>query len=381
VSTNSLCQGDQAPRLFARLIDAHWRVKFAHRTFRWTTEVPGRDRAVVHVIVVGFTRSPGNATLFDYANINDVTPTAEVVPNVNGYLVPGPHLLLHPRRNPLVPDLPRTVFGNMPRDGGHLLIEPDELDAVMADPLAANYVRPFVGASELLHNEKRWCLWLPDSSIADRTQSPVLRARLTAVAEFRDSEPGGNRRRAESTRQMAATPHLFGQRSQPTQPFIIIPRHVSHDRRYFVVAHYPSTTIVGDSAFHAVDPDGLLFGLISSAMFLAWQMAVGGRIKSDPRFANTLVWNNFPLPELPARARERIVRAGEGVQRAREALGDVTLADMYDPLAMDASLLRAHGTLDGEVDRAFGASRRLTTEKQRLELLFASYATVTATLV
>lgn len=375
VSTNSLAQGDQAPRLLRRLTAAGWRIKFAHRTFRWTTEVPGKDRAVVHVIIVGFTRDAGAATLFDYPRLDSPVATVTTVATINEYLVPGPALLLKPRKSgPIAASLPAAVFGNMPRDGGHLLIEPEQLDAVLADPIAAKYVRPFVGATEMLHNERRWCLWLVDSSPADRTASPTLRQRLQAVATFRSTDPPGKRRRAESTRAMAKTPHLFGQWSRMGQPCIVIPRHVSHTRRYFVAGHYPQETIVGDSAFYAIDPDGLLFGLISSSMFWTWQLTVGGRIKSDPRFANTLTWNNFPVPQLDPRTRQRIITAGNDVQAARQSLaGTLTLAAMYEPLAMDTDLLHAHDRLDREVDKAFGATRRCTTDTQRLELLTNAY--------
>lgn len=46
----------------------------------------------------------------------------------------------------------------------------------------------------------------------------------------------------------------------------------------------------------------------------------------------------------------------------------------YNPLSMAPELVKAHEKLDREVDKAFGASRKLTTERQRQERLFASYA-------
>lgn len=374
VSTNSLCQGDQAPRLFRKLLASHWRVKFAHRTFRWTTEVPGKDRAVVHVIVVGFTRDPGTAILFDYKTINDAAPAESLVTNINEYLVAGPHLLIQPRRTPLAPELPEATYGNMPRDGGNLLIKVAQYPDVMADPVARKYVHPFVGAREMMHGQKRWCLWLTNLDPADAKASPVLKARIEAVREFRSGDPEkAGKRRADSTRDMARTAHLFGQRSQPSLPFLIIPRHGSGERAYFIAARFPADTIVGDSAFHAVDPDGLLFALISSSMFATWQGTVGGRIKSDPRFSNTLTWNNFPIPAMEASTRARVIKAGEGVQVARDRLAGRTLAEMYEPLAMDTNLLAAHNTLDREVDKAFGAAKRVAAESQRLELLFRAY--------
>ena len=113
-------------------------------------------------------------------------------------------------------------------------------------------------------------------------------------------------------------------------------------------------------------------------MFITWQRAVGGRLKSDLRFANTLTWNTFPVPELDDKPRQRIIDAGKKVLAARELHPERSLAEHYNPLAMDPALVKAHDELDREVDKAFGASRRLTTERQRQELLFANYSKMTS---
>lgn len=44
---------------------------------------------------------------------------------------------------------------------------------------------------------------------------------------------------------------------------------------------------------------------------------------------------------------------------------------------MDPALINAHDALDKEVDKAMGARRKLTTERQRQELLFENYARMT----
>lgn len=385
VTTNSIVQGDQAPRLMRVLQEGGWRIKFAHRTFRWSTEVSAKDRAVVYVIIVGYTREAGAAALFDYATINTKFPQVFSTTAINEYLVEGEPLLITPRRTPLSPGVPPVVYGNMPRDGGHLLIDEDEYPEVMADPVAAKYVHRFVGTTEMLYSRNRWCLWLPQLDPADLPRSPVLRARLHRVAEFRSADPEkSGKRRAESTRQMAQTPHLFGQRAQAAKelaPVLVVPRHFSADRRYFVAARYPAGTIVGDSAFFAEDTDGLLFALISSGMFINWQRSVGGAIKGDPRFANTLTWNNFPLPQISADQRTRIIQAGQGVLDARAQHPDRALVDAYNPLAMDQNLQRAHIELDRLIDRGFGASRTCRTDRERQLLLFSRYRELAADLL
>lgn len=365
VSTNSIAQGEPVPALFGPIFENCWRIRFAHRTFSWTSEAP--SAAAVHCVIIGFDmKEKAPARLFSYDSPKG-QPTETPAKSINGYLVDGPHVMVEQRREPIA-DLPKVVFGNMPRDGGHLLIEADEYSEVMSDPVAAKYVRPFVGAKQLIHNLPRWCLWLEEYDPADIGRSPVLKQRLQAVKDFRAES------RAASTAAMAATPHLFGQRSQPTTPYLCIPRHVSVNRLYFPAARFGPEVICGDSNFEAPDPDGLLFAVIGSSMFLAWQAAVGGRIKSDHRFSNTLVWNNLPLPPLREKTRAEVIEAGKAVLEARTLHPERSLADHYNPLAMDLGLLQAHRALDRVVDKAFGAKKPLRSLEDREAILFARYA-------
>ncbi len=367
VSTNSIAQGEPVPALFGPVFAAGWRVKFAHRTFAWTSEAPGA--AAVHCSVIGFDRAARKrARLFEYSgNLRGEPVEIPVVDQLNGYLVDGPNVLVDQRRAPLSPALPLMVFGNMARDDGNLIIEPDDYDHVAADPIAAKYTRPFVGARQLIHNEPRWCLWLVDLDPSDIARSPILRQRLDAVRRFRAAS------KAPSTRQMSETPHLFGQRSQPDTPYVCVPRHVSETRRFFPAALFGPDVICGDANFKADDPDGVAFAAISSSAFIAWQRAVGGRIKSDLRFSNTLTWNTFPLPALNHEQRAAIIAGGHAVLDARALRPQRSLADHYNPLAMAPELLRAHRELDAAVDTAFGL-RGAVTEIHRLRALFASYS-------
>jgi hypothetical protein len=371
VSTNSIAQGEPVPALFGPVFAAGWRVKFAHRTFAWTSEAPGA--AAVHCSVIGFDRAPKKrARLFDYSsNVKGEPVELPVVGQLNGYLVDGPNALVEQRRTPLAPQLPPMVFGNMARDDGNLLVEPEDYDHVAADPIAAKYLRPFVGARQLIHNEPRWCLWLVDLDPSDIARSPELHRRLDAVRQFRAAST------AESTRQMAETPHLFGQRSQPDTPYVCVPRHASETRRYFPTALFDPEVICGDANFKADDPDGVAFAAISSSAFIAWQRAVGGRIKSDLRFSNTLTWNTFPLPLLTDQQRTAIIAGGQAVLDARALHPERSLADHYNPLAMAPELLRAHHELDAAMDKALGL-RGAVTDDSRLRALFGSYAKLVA---
>lgn len=373
VSTNSVTQGDQVPRLFGPVFRAGWRIKFAHRTFAWTSEATGA--AAVHCNIVGFDRRSGTARLFDYSNPWS-EPVELVASSINGYLVDGPNVLVSPRSEPLSPDLTTVTFGNMPRDGGHLIVDSDAYPSVRADPVASKYLRPFIGSEELVNGRVRWCLWMPNLDPADLKRSQILAERVEGVREMRMNS------RAPSTKAMAATPHLFGQRSGGySTAYLGIPRVVSENRPFYTAARLSADVIPSDRLFAARDDDGFLFGIVSSSMFLTWQLTVGNRLESRPSFSNTLVWNNFPLPDIDARARQAVADGGADVVAARELYPERSLADLYEPGALPVELEAAHEKLDAVVDAIFGLSGDTITTEDRQRVLFQSYARLDAGLL
>lgn len=370
VTTNSITQGDQVPRLFGPIFAAGWHINFAHRTFAWDSQAPGK--AAVHCVIVGFTREVTvKPRLFGYSAPRGEPEPLPVSTGINAYLVDAPNVLITAHQGTMNPLLPPATFGSTPRDGGHLVVSPDEREQVLSDPIAGKYLRPFKGARELLHNEQRWCLWLVNLDPADVAKSPVLKERLDAVRTFREESKSPDANAA------AATPHLFWWRSQPDTTYLCIPSVVSETRRYVTAAQLPPEVIASNLVFTAPDPDGFAFAIISSSMFMAWQKAVGGRLKSDIRFSSTLTWNNFPLPTIDDFTHKRIIAAGEGILRARDRHPERSLANAYSPLAMDPDLVKAHDKLDREVDLALRAPRKLSTERQRLEVLFQRFQELT----
>jgi len=184
-----------------------------------------------------------------------------------------------------------------------------------------------------------------------------------------------------STREAANTPELFTEIRQPSGPYLGIPRHVTETRQFFTATRFSADVICGDANFTAADPDGFLFAIISSSMFITWQRMIGGRIKSDLRFSNTIVWNNLPLPTPSTAAREDIIRAGVQILEARNLHPEKSLEQHYEPGHMTSELLSAHRALDELVDRAFGARALCESERDRQQILFAAYEELTAPLL
>lgn len=372
VTTNSITQGQPVPALFGPLFLENWRIKFAHRTFKWDSEAPGK--AAVHCVIVGFTRDQETKQrLWEYPNIKGDPVEVTVEHEINAYLIDGPQVLVKKRsdKKKISPQIPVVVSGSTAYDWNIYTLTPESVQEVLADQVAAKYLRKYVGGEELINNIDRWCLWLKNLDPNDLEKSTVLRTKIEEVRQLRSksNRPG--------TKKAALTPHLFGEDRQPDCPYLAIPQTFSEGRRYFTAKRLDSSIIANKKLFTAEDPDGLLFSLISSSMFMTWQKTVGGRLKSDPSFSNTVVWNNFPVPELKEDIQQRIINAGKKVLTAREIHPERSLAEHYNPLAMSPELVKAHNALDREVDKAFGAPRKLTTERQRQELLFVSYAELT----
>jgi hypothetical protein len=365
VTTNSITQGQPVAPLFRPIFAAGWRIKFAHRTFEWTSEATGR--AAVHCVIVGFTKGDDPVRLFDYATVK--SQPHEVSANfINAYLVDGPNLLIEKRMKPISPGLPEVRSGSKAVDWGLLTFSTVEaVQEALDDPVAAKYVRLYLGGDELINKEDRWCLWLEHLDPSDVAKSPLLAARIAEVRAKRLESPKA------PTRKIAATPHLFGERRQPKVPYLGIPQTFSETRHYATAGRLPVETIASIKLFTAADADGYLFAIVSSSMFITWQKTVGGRFKSDPSFSNTIVWNNLPMPPVKDAAKAKIITAGKAIVEVREKQPDWSLAKHYNPLAMTPELVAAHQKLDGLVDRAFGASKTLTTVRERQMLLFQRY--------
>ena len=362
VSTNSIAQGQPVPALFRPLFNAGWHISFAHQSFQWASEAPGM--AHVHCVIIGFEKgSQSLRRLFTYADIK-AEPEERLVKNINPYLVAAPDLFVDKRMKPLAV-LPPAVRGSQPTDGGFLIVEPEDYDSVMADPIAAKYVRPFRMGRELIHGDKRWCLWLEDAPDSDLEQSPIIRERVQNCAAYRAAAPKGG-----DAYKLRDIPHLFRpNKNRPTERYIAIPAVFSESRRWATVAYLEPDVIPGNKIFTALDPDGFAFAIISSLMFMTWQKMIGGRLESRPNFSNTVVWNNLPLPRVSAHDRERIAEAGRNLSKARLVTGETSLAAMYEQTPLNQALLEAHESLDQVVDEAFGGCNQMTQEEREILLI------------
>ncbi len=264
----------------------------------------------------------------------------------------------------------------MPNDGGHLILTDAEKAELLANESAAGqFIRPFLGAVEFIHGDSRWCLWLKDASPAAIRALPLVMERVELVREHREAS------KRETTRDLARTPTLFGEIRQPNGRYLLIPSVSSENRQYIPMSFMPKTVIASNLVLLVPGATLHHFGVLTSAMHMAWVKQVCGRLKSDYRYSNRLVYNNYPWPEAPtAKQRVAVEAAAQAVLDARKEFSGATLADLYDPLAMPPALVKAHADLDRAVDLCY-RPQPFDNDRLRVEYLFGLYEKLTTPLI
>ena len=402
VSTNSICQGEQVGLLWQALFEHGIKIHFAHSTFAWESEAKGK--AHVHVVIIGFgvfdsptkkiyeyeAISNSSTRTSDEEGVKEPVVTFTEVTNISPYLVAGPDLTLTARSKPICP-VPEIIFGSMPNDGGHFLFSAFGCEQLLREePEAKKYIRRFVGAEEFLNGIERWCLWLNGESHGEFMKMRAVKDIIHSVAIHRKKS------KRQTTKELAQTPAYFGEIRQPDCTYLLIPRVSSERRLYIPMGFLQPNIIASDAVLLVPGAECYHFGVLSSAMHMAWVRRVGGRLKSDYRYSAKLVYNNFPWPaELTEAKRTRVEEAAQCILDLRVELGDgrvgflparkkdrnlVTLADLYNPEGMPKPLYKAHVALDRAVDRCY-RSQPFTNERQRVEFLFALYEKITTPLI
>lgn len=365
VSTNSITQGEQVPILWRELYKQDINIIFARRTFRWDSEAS--EKAHVHCVIIGFVSGSYKNEKYIYDG-----EAVKRVNEINPYLVAGSPLFIDKREKPIC-NVPEILYGSMPIDDGHLILEREDVDTLLRESADnAKFIRKYAGGAEIINNRERWCLWLQGFSPDDLRKSPIVCHRVQQTREFRESS------RRPQTLKLAQTPWLFGEIRQPDTNMLVVPKVSSERRRYIPIAFLSSETIVNGSAL--IVPNATLydFGIIISNVHMAWMRAVCGRMKSDYQYSGSNVYNNFPWPTPTDEQRKRIEQSAAAILQSRALYPTSTLAGLYDDNFMPPELRRAHQANDRAVMQAYGFPvNSVFTESQIVAELFRLYEEMT----
>ena len=366
VSTNSICQGQQVPILWPLLFSQGIHIDFAHQTFKWSNEA--RGNAAVYCIIVGFSlNKDSDKKLFLYEDIKGV-PKEVPAKQINAYLMDAQNVFIDSRSSVLDTQTNPMVFGSMPNDGGHLIIELNEYeDFIKQEPESQKYIKTFIGAEEFINNKKRYCLWLVNAEPKHLKQCPHILERIQKVREHREHSS------REATRKLAAMPSLFGEIRQPESGhYLLVPSTSSERRKYIPIGFMNSSDISSNANLLVPNATLYEFGVLTSQMHMAWMRTVCGRLGNGYRYSAQIVYNNFPWPDASETQKEGIAQKVQAVLDARSQFPDSSLADLYDPNTMPPVLTKAHAALDAAVDKLYRKTA-FPDDAARVAFLFELY--------
>lgn len=332
----------------------------------------------MHCVIVGMTyQKDGSRTIYEYDHVRGEPHEAKVT-RINGYLIDGPQYAVPARSQPPAGRL-KMHKGSQPTDGARLkkpgggylkfsnliLEESDRQGLLAEDPNAEKWLRPYVGGDELISGNWRWCLWLKDADPTEIKTSKPIQERLERVRKGRLQSP------TPSVQEYAKYPTLFTQDRQPDSDYLAVPEVSSETREYIPMAVLPATVIASNKLQIITDAPLYYFGILTSAMHMAWMRTVGGRLKSDYSYSPS-IYNSFPWPKMAPKQQANIETLAQTVLDARASFKDTELDVLYDHDSMPPKLRKAHVALDKAVDQLY-RRKDFAFERERVEHLFELY--------
>lgn len=372
VSTNSITQGEQVSGVWKPLYERfNVHIDFAHKTFRWDSE--SNSKAHVHCVIVGFSCFENNTKKRLYSG-----EQMQLVDNINAYLIDANNIFIENCNNPIC-NVPNMQKGSIPVDGGNLIIEEcDYANFIKQEPSAKKYIRNFIGSEEFINNKKRYCLWLINGNPAEIKHCSLIMDRVKKVREMRLAST------KEATKKFADYPTRFMEVRQPKTNYILIPSHSSENRKYIPIG-FMSPDYISSNA-NLIIPNATVyhFGVLTSNIHMAWTRTVCGRLKSDYRYSNTIVYNNFPWCSPTDAQKEKIEKTAQRILDARALYPKCSLAVLYDELTMPPELRKAHQENDKAVMEAYGfyekdeqtGKRRWLNESETVARLMEMYKNI-----
>lgn len=363
VATNSLCQGQQVPITWAILDAMGCRIRFAHTSFVWSNLA--RNRAGVTVIIVGLDfDEAGTRTIF-------TGDSRRTVPYINPYLTEHRIKIVEASRRPLFVE-PAMDYGVYYSKSAGLILDATEKDELLHEGFPAKLIKKFLGSTEFINGEDRYCLWLDDCDVGRAREFPTVSSRLDEVCKDRLNTED------KAVNKLAGRPHQFRERKGEEDRKLFVPIVSSENREYFPVGLVDASVIPTNKAFYLGDAPLWCMAVIASRLHLAWIAAICGRLRSDFSYSNTLGWNTFPVPTLTDKNKADLTRCAEGILLAREGHFPATIADVYNPEKMPDDLRVAHDRNDEVLERIY-IGRRFKNDTERLERLFDLYTKMIAT--
>ncbi len=344
VATNSICQGQQVDTLWSLLFKKGIQINFAYPSFAWDNS--GKGGATVTCVIIGFSYFSKPARYL-YQQIDHVFKKERVL-NISPYLTDSASSVIVRRSNtPLAAKLNLT-FGNMPADGGTLLLDATSAGEFMDKyPECRAFLKCFIGSEELINGTFRYCWWLNEENREVWKNISVIMQQVEACRKYRESAV-----KTGDAYKLRLTPWSFREQKNPPTA-LVIPAVSSERRPYIPMDMIDDKTIVSNAAFLLANASHYDFGILTSRMHACWMRLTAGRLESRYRYSRDLTYNTFIWPEATDEDRERITKLAQEILLVRADYYDKNLAFLYNPDTMPPELKEAHAALDRAVEALY----------------------------
>ncbi|MFV0191551.1 N-6 DNA methylase [Empedobacter falsenii] len=362
VSTNSISQGQQVALLWDKILRDTLEISFAYQSFKWVNNAKGN--AGVTVIIVGL-RNISNSPKYIFTE-----SIAKQVKNINAYLLDAPNIIISERMKSIAGFM-RMNFGNMPNDGGGLILDEEEKNNLIFNyPNSEKYIRRLVGSTEFINGINRYCFWIEDEDLDDVLRIDFIKNKIEKSRNHRLAS------KDKGTNKLALRAHQFRDRNTAIESAIIVPSTSSERREYIPLGFLPKETIILNSALAIYDAQPWLFGVLHSKMHMIWVNAVGGKLETRYRYSAKLCYNTFPFPTLSEKKKETINQYVFAILDERAKYPEKTMAWLYNPETMPIGLKQAHKELDLAIEQIYRLAP-FHSDEERLEYLFKLYDEMT----
>jgi len=362
VSTNSFSQGQQVTVVWKLIYNLGFQIRFAHLPFKWKNLAA--HNAGVTVVIICADRDPaGNRFI-----IGD--DTSHQVDYVNPYLTHHKIVAVQDTRRPQN-NLPPMEYGVYYSKSAGLMLTPEERDQMIDAGVPQDLFRKFIGSTEFINGNLRYCLWITDDRLEEASAFPVVQTRIERVRA--DREASGDAAMAR----LVARPHQFREVKGDNAWKVFVPIVSSEEREYLPNGLAGDDTVPTNKAFYLPEAPLWVLAMLLSRTHISWIGTVCGRLEMRYSYSNTLGWNTFPVPKLTETDKANLTRCAEDILLAREAHFPATIAELYDPEKMPADLRAADDRNDETLERIY-IGRRFRNDTERLEKLFDMYTKMTA---
>ena len=325
-------------------------IDYAYKSFVWSSET--KNNAQVHCVIIGFSQA---STKKECKIIKG--KDIEQCSHINPYLFSESDIWITSRRKPISPVKEITLGVHIFDNHNFIFTKEEYEDFIKKEPDSKKYFKKWVSAKDFLYGDFRYYLDLEKCPPDQLKKMRHCYKRVKLVLEYRKENASSK----DTTLEM--DPFKPKQGWKANCPYIIIPNTSSENRKYLPIDFMTPDTIVSMPDLALPNGDLYDFGILSSKVHLAWVNAVCGRLKSDYRYANGLVYNNFVWPEPSEKQKQKIEKTAQKILDVRAQYPTASLADLYDDVTMPASLRLAHRDNDIAVIEAYGWENNITNDK------------------